>query len=661
MFEIVNFILSYGRDPIAWVVLSIVAGIWVLIYEDKEKLRSWIVHPRNKGDLTVLILFGGFLTVCFLTKCLPPNVWACGCLLWAIYFLACSIHLAPKHFAHYRHAILRYYHRKIKLGQWLNAVKFFSSPTHWFLQDTDAKIEYQLLRYQFFQYRHELETAYEIVNSIPEEWLYKEEKASVSLYKVQTLIHLGNISMAEKFLEKEGLSNSQEPAIWCAYAQIAENKGDLATALKYAQKARDLANLHQKTSAHCKAAVYNEYGRYCLLCGNQQEALQYYYQALNIAKTTPHIALVPALAHNLILRLAMQGEQAEAEKVLSLYQSLIKEADPSAKIEFYNTKVAYYQQIGKEKEAYELVQKYYKEVMPIMPTAKQEVLKSSVFKLLMEGRFVHDWLDKDISTDMATYSAIDLNNRLHVFCNYMIILTSPHLRAVCNDKKYENLKSLILNYYQTQAISDIDEYLHGKTQLNLMEYYFMMRQKLWILQLLDKEEYVTKNYSLFMSLISTLDEGGLHLLAVKERAALVDACSSPYALLFAPSPEHQPISLHQYFEHVYTPKAPVPAGDGIHLNYELIQYPSVFVYRYRYQEIIDKQIPLVKAEIATWKNHPFRQEISFMLAGILTMLRRFDEARQFYACFESGGVAFTRLTASAQESVRYLHSRLYGK
>ena len=82
----------------------------------------------------------------------------------------------------------------------------------------------------------------------------------------------------------------------------------------------------------------------------------------------------------------------------------------------------------------------------------------------MNGLFVHDWFDSEISLDINSYLILTLEERLRVFKEYIGILTEIDFVSMRNQEPYKSLYNLIVKYYKDSAIKEIDEEL-AKTEM----------------------------------------------------------------------------------------------------------------------------------------------------------------------------------------------------
>ena len=128
------------------------------------------------------------------------------------------------------------------------------------------------------------------------------------------------------------------------------------------QKAKALA---QTSDIHPweKAVIYNDYGRYPLFRGNNQEVLHYFRLAYEEAKGSKDIHIYHVVTSNLIMRMAVLGfSRTECEDMLNAYRESIKKQSVENMLEFQNCQITYYRQIGDDMRVYELIRTDYWEI-----------------------------------------------------------------------------------------------------------------------------------------------------------------------------------------------------------------------------------------------------------------------------------------------------------
>lgn len=634
---IADFLISRSDDiATACVTVALIVAAWIAVAEHKDKLWRYITHRRNKWFIALLVVYAAMI-VWFAQDGRLPVGAVCGLfLLWVVYCAACLLSLKPK--TEYTNRVLKHYKTLLNEGLATENLSYFQKTTHWHFWDTDDKIQYQKLRAAYLSAAGDQEGAYRALCSICEADLYEEEKTQINLNKAILLVQMGNMTAALELLGPEKKNTSQNPMVWFSYGFIHERAGDMDRAFACAQKAKALAQTSDIPQWE-KAVIYNDYGRYPLFRGNNQEALHYFRLAYEKAKDSKDIHTYHVVTSNLIMRMAILGySRTECEALLNAYRERIKRQSVENMVEFQNCQITYYRQIEDDKKVFELIRTGCEKVGARLPHRQKVMFKASTFRMLMNGHFVHDWFDPEVKPEMAEYLLLDLMERLQVFKEYMGILEQTEFYWLRYQEPYKTLRENIMDYYKTKALDEIDACLGDMDSSNVYRYKALVMHKLGILKLIQGKEFIGKSKQQYLDLYQTLLDAGLQIDAADVLMTLIDECASKYNVMLRLSPWTEPVYYCDFIERAGVPPTPRVFPDGIHEDVSRLMHPPCDVIPLQ-EATVREHIDEVIALCDSWQNHPARLDMSVHIAHILMCLGRREEAERFYRFFKSSNLS----------------------
>ena len=636
--SIVDLIRDNGSDFASYVILfALVLAVAIGLGEYKGRLWRYITHHRNKWNFTALLLFAAMYGYILKTTILPL-LWVCGLVgAWTIYCIVCFISLKPK--PKYSNPILKQFRRYLDEGTAAENVDFFRKDKHWFFLDIDEQIEYQLLRSSYLAAIGDFAAGYKALCSIKTQNLYEEEMEQINLRKALLLSQMGSFRTAYTLLGEPENNRAKNPVVWIAYSYYYEHAGDIDKAIEVAGKAKNLVDLSELAEWE-KANVYNDYARILLMRGNNLEAIRYYRIAYEKAKKSKDMRTVQVLTSNLVMQMAIGGvDHSVCEKVLNEYHDRIETLSINNALEYNNCQIAYFRQIGNERKVYDLIRDGYYELKDKLNTSQRELLKASTFRMTMNGHYVHDWFDAEICTDSEVYMALDLPERLVVFKEYIGVLQQEEFRAVANQEPYAALQKLILKYYNTDAIREIDEYSSKLESYEVLKHKEIVMQKLGILKLIEKHNHIESSKQIYLDLARALFEEGLHIDATNVLLIFIDECASPYNIEIQLQNWPSPVCYGDFIDHTVPPPNPLRNDDGIHLEYYRISFTQPPSTAPLYTELIREHLERIISEYDSWQNHPVKIELSVHIAHMLMCLNRQEEASRFYEFFKNSNIS----------------------
>lgn len=659
IFTIADLILSNaGNISNFLIIVSLIAAGIIGVAGYQSKLKEYIINRRNRWWFVYLFVMFAAI-VFFRSKSFLAGYWLIAVsALWFLYAIACMVSLKPKRFMGYTNPVLRRYEKRLYARNAIEYIDYFRK-SHWYLWAAEDKLEFYMLAVTYFADVKEFDNAYHALEKIEDGWLYEEEKKTIKLQRALLLTQMGSMKAAYQILDDPVKNESSDPMVWFAYSFIFENAGDIDRALEYAEKSRDIVDAGYKAPDFVIAEIYNNYAHIAIIKGNRQEALRYMDIAWNRVKPSKDMRIIHIVASNRITQMAMAGKsQPECEAALKEYKALIPNDSFMNKVEFNNCEINYYRQIKDSRKENDLIQSGFKEVIEHLNPTQRIIYISSTFCMLMNGHFNRKWFDKFVEPGAKDYDELSLMDKLVVYKNFMGFFQQEEFRSICNKEPYKGLQEKIMKYYRESAVADIDGMLAKIEPYDRFKYMNLMTMKLGILKLVEGKKHIDNSKSIYVDLFRELYDAGLHLDAVRVLTTLVDECSSPYSVLIWCPFWSEAVYYSDFLERISPPPDPIPDPDGIHLQYCRVHIFPPFTIQPLHDDVIREHIDTIIAEFRSWKNHPFKVELSIEIAHLLMCLDRKNEAKEFFQFFKNSGVSVNQMASWAREEIAALEMEL---
>lgn len=643
------------------IIAALIAAFAIGIAEYKSKLWEYITNRRNRFWFIYDLLM--FAAILFTWKReWIRGYWLIGTVvLWVAYTIVIIFSLKPKRFMDYTNPVLKRYEKWLSDGSSIEHTDYFRKPSHWYLFTAEDKLEYYMLSSSYFADVKEFDKAYQALEKIKDEWLYESEKEIIKIQRAMLLAQMGSMKAAYQILGDPEKNESSDPMVWFAYSFIFENAGDIDRALEYAEKSRDIVEAGYEAPDFVIAEVYNNYSRVAIFKGNRQEALRYLDIAWKKVKDSKDMRTIHIVASNRIAQMAMAGKsQAECEAALKEYKAVIPNDSFMNKVEFNNCEISYYRQIKDTKKENELIKSGFREVIDHLNHSQKVLYTASTFRMLMNGHFDRKWFDKFVKSGSKEYDDLSLMDKLAVYKEYMGFFQQEEFRAICNKRPYMGLQKKIMKYYREQAVADIDGLLAAVEPYDRFKYMNLMTMKLGILKLIEGKSHIDKSKGIYVDLYKELYDAGLHLDAVHVLMTLVDECSSAYNVLVWRPFWPGALYYSDIIERSVQPPDPRLDPDGIHLQYFHLQLLPPFAVQPLHDDVIREHIDTIISEFRSWKNHPFKVELSIEIAHLLMCLDRKEEAKEFLQFFRDSGVSENQMASWVREEIAALEVELKG-
>ncbi|MBO5007694.1 MAG: hypothetical protein J6D26_02560 [Clostridia bacterium] len=648
--SIVEFLSEHNGNLLYLITVLTLGIIAVTVFsKHKDSIFKFITHRRSLGyflygvitlaGILLQMLYGSVSIFILITECI---IWLAYCTIFVSSYKVGEVVINP---------VLRKYDMKLNSGLVVECREFFEKEMHWYFWDYGEKLTYTFLRYRFFVYQNDYSSAYKCLEKIDKALLYENEYKDYIQHKATCLVMMGNMKAALEILGDYKQSSSDNPFVWIAYSYIEESAGNIEQAFICAQKAKSLLE-KEKYKSDDEAKILNDYARIALIYGNNDEALQYYKTAFKKLSDNTNIHLVHVIISNLIIRTVLDtGDRDLAETMLKQYAERIEKHSMSNKIEYSNCCISVYRQFGDYKKEYEIIKNDFFEIYPNLSTPQKQIFTASTFRMIMNGNYIYNWIDQYISMDYCDYDSLTHMEKLVVFKEYMGILTQVKYRVLRQSEPYKSLYDMIINFYETDALSIIDNMLFNTEAYDIYKYRNLVEHKLFILKLLKREKHIDESQSVYLDLHDTLFNAGLRVDALNSMMLFVDECASEYNTLILTENCSEPISYGEYIDKLPPPPAPIKCDDNLHLSYcqpNPLKICNVIPTK---REIIAEKLETVIAEWNNLYNHPIKVQLAVHIAHFMMCLNRRAEAKNFYNYYKNSGVSKQQLADWLRQEV----------
>ena len=525
---------------------------------------------------------------------------------------------------------------KLSLGERLSRWLY----SHPFFLDNDGKIERSFLRCRLALLKNDVETAYEELMKLDKSEFYPEEWNEVLIKKAQCLATMGNISTARTALNLASVDEnnplSASPEVWITLAYIEELSGNFDQAYDYAVKAKDYVELSNLPEEN-KAVILNDCARYEIIHDSRVEADKDISNAWKCIKKSNSVTR-EAIAVNMIRVMLEYGYSEKAVmEAFEEYKAIHQSGVISSDIDFFNTYVMILRQFDHKEECYELIKQFYGEMKSRVENQKEqmECIKAIVFHQLMDGEYDYTSLDPDIVTDPKYYADLSLYDRTFIFRHYYEVLSQGRYKYVRMRKPYADLYRLIIDYYDGtsevlgSAIENIDVELRNIKEYNTFRHIELIRRKLFILSIKDKENHIKRNLQQYLDLKLYMENQGLKVDAVNVGVQIVIDASNQDNVPMTNIMTGETIP---YSEFVNNAPVIFPKTDGIFIIYEEVRpAPWVVPSDPECVELIREYTVKAIEDIRGLQNHPIKAEISIKLIKPCLAMGMDAETKELYS------------------------------
>ncbi len=524
---------------------------------------------------------------------------------------------------------------------------------HWYYIETIDKIEYARLKSSYYDDLGLLGKAYDAANEIPNDLMYESELVDFATMKAMLLWHMGDFSAALKLMEDE--KHNTNPIKYMLTAFAFEATGDMDAAYEKVREAKDLC-VTKGISPEYEMQIWSNLGRIQCIRGNLSEGIHYMQQANKMLEELekPNADLQRNIKEPLIVHEAVaRGNDSYVIQLLDNYKKQIPAESMANMISYNNLCVEVYRQFGDKKKVFELIVNGYFELSGKLDRTQRAMYQASTFRMLMNGMYVHDWLDDEIARNYEGYENLPVQERVTVYKEFASLFQQSDYYCVRDREPYSKLWEQIRTYYAGSAIADIDAQL---ISLNPHEIYArgkLMQDKLAILRYLQREQHIDKSKQLYLDLYNMYNDAGLQIEAVNALMTLADECKSPYNILIQFHPFFPPIIYQDWLDKLPASPTPRKTGEDYRLSYTSVAPANVLIYPQKI-DVMKEQLKIIVPIVKSWREHPAKYALSIHLSAMLLNLDCREEAEEFYNMFSKNRFSLDHYASWLQEEYYYL-------
>ena len=615
----------------------------------KERIQQ-CSHPRNR--LRFAIVFVGAALICLMFNqlfCLENALLFAALIILWILFLAVTIgSLRPLSLTDCRNSFLRKHITFIKDNTWREQRAYFSGNRPWYLFTKRERIEFLLMKAQFYLHCKEFSQAHAALCAIEESQLYDRELQLVRLQKAMTLLQMGNMHGAKQALDSIG-DSLNDPMRWFGYSYIAQQAGDFEHAYEAIAKARGQADLEGADSVSYMQ-VYANYASMLSAMGNRGEALEYLRTAWRKARDVDVNSALLSVGSDLLVEMAACGlPQSECERKLHELEGLLKKPDHiSNKMELLNVELRFRQALGDGFGVYRTLKAGYEELAPSLRGPELQRFRASVLQSAMNQRFRHEWLDSDIDPELAAYERFETLERLAVFKMYDDSMSGIELHSLREREPYKGLRSTIVQYVDANGRSDIADLLSERDPSDIYRFKALKLMEIWVARLCRQPGWAEDTFRHYSELARTLRREGLSLDAVQVSLMHARACKDP-AFLYAVVDGNEVRVEDVLSEMPVVP--PIPEDDGVHVRYLELRPPEGAKLGSHYADEMRKALREVVDELSTWRDDPVIVGYAIDAAHLFLPLGEYSSAWECMRIADNCGVSLYKLPIPTQRDV----------
>lgn len=621
---------SVQRTSLAFILVGLAIALYLIWHYIKEDVIKHVLHRRNifYDSLFVVSVFVSIAYSIEVKTFGIGHLIIFALLAIVLWFIINS--LKPKTGCNYYELRLKKYLRKLNEGEANNYYnKLIKHELLWTNVDISTRIDYYHLKAVYQQELNDCSGAYKTLTKIDDKNLYPEEIDYFKYCKAVNLAQIGGLLLSKSLLDDIKGKLKKSPDVLIAYADIYEKQGNIKEAYKYAGEA--ITQLEQgNPSEYLKVKIFNNYARYSYYNGNRKDALRYYKKAYSIVKKSKDVVMYEVVLSNIILQKQMNGDsKEEIDSLINEYENIVPN-DIHMLINYYNTLIQYYLYANNFKKVYDLTKEMYdKNISKLDNKSSKEILKTSIFTILMRNCFIHNWYDKDVVIEYEYYKDIELLTKLKIFQDYIRILGAVEFRVLTLSSPYDKLYSMIMKYYKEEALNEIDNYIDSIESYEEYKYRNIIDQRLFILNELEKDS-LNKNEEEFLSVTNRLKENTLYLEAFVTLRLLINECLNFY------NNDVYNLGLKEkmYFREflnmtMINVPAPILSKDGYHVDYSGLLLSNPIIIKKEYRGVVERNIDKLIEIYDLIIDHPNKGEYALFIGNVLDYLNRNSEVDKY--------------------------------
>jgi tetratricopeptide (TPR) repeat protein len=389
-----------------------------------------------------------------------------------------------------------------------------------YLIDYVENYEFQKLKAEHLIAQEKFADAYEVYQSIDDKKLFKDEKRDLLRKKAFTLYSLGDMNKATHYLNC--IKDESEPVYLMLKAMIEENAMNLETASEYWQKALNVTS--ETKEPLLRAKIYNNYGRLRFMEGNLTDAISFYRQSYEIAKTLKNREIIHTSVQNLIHTSLQKGDKQKAIQYFQEYETLFQDKTLNDMIEEFNLRLEISRQNKNNYEISKVILDGYKKIYPLLSKERQIIFDIKILRMMFNNKMNFDLVMNRINDNIDKYFTLKMPEKYFALKEINIPLREiqfPH----CH--KYAIVHNRINEYMTKNALKDIEIYINELKDYEVhqrcrMELEKVSVQKEWI-----KPYNFDAIYSSMRDIKDIYQKNGMPIEAIFIDLNIAKECSAP--------------------------------------------------------------------------------------------------------------------------------------
>lgn len=631
MSDLISLLGGIEEYGLILLVFPIVALIWILISHN-EKCRKFFKRLIHKSNFGYFVFGLVYLIACIILKSssIISLVWFWillgSDLLYLCYCLYSINHLSP--IACY---YIQKYYRFLREGMALEKIAYFKK-NHWYINDIKEKMEFARIKAYYYKEIGRVDLAYKIIDEIKQEDIYEEVMYWVTMTKAEFLFDLGDLSAASKILEDKVFD--KEPFRYILASKSCEFASDFDKAFELLIRAKDLCH-SENIRTEMIIQVYDSLANILYIQGNLTSAICYLQSAndLLVEKKIQIMSLQKSVKSKLILYQSLsQADKDDVQKLIKDYEAQIPVNSVDNFISFHNCCFEVYRQQGETKKNYDLIRNGYFELIEKLNNSQKALLQASTFEMLINGRFIHDWLDKEVAKSHNDYRELEPQDKIIVYNHFFSFLQQPMFFCIRNKSPYKELYEQIIEYYKTDGIRDVNKLLDSLAPYEIHKYGRLIKDKLLIQKYLQREKHVPLSINTYFDLYDIYNKAGLQMAAIDALMSLADECNAPVSKLIQLNQNEPMILFQDLIDSINNPPNPILLPNGYQLEYLDFQLHDFSCYLL-YEDVINKSLDIMIPIVKQWRNLPGKFEFVIHLSTLLVDVNRMQEAKELYDMF----------------------------
>lgn len=511
LLDIFNFIFEHFPEIVATNLFMMAASVW--LYIKMKQLR----HPRCfLRFITFVFLVLLIFNVIILELTSLPVAIA---LIVLLMMYALTAYLASKKPILYSKRKLEHLQSLLVKGYSQNDEKLFEKKP-FYLIDYVENYEYQMLKSEHLRALERFADAYEIYQSIDDKKLFENGKRDLIRKKAFLLYTLGDMNKAKHYLSC--IKDESEPNYLMLNAMIEENAMNLEAASEYWQMALNVTS--ETKELQLRAVIYNNYGRLRFMEGNLTDAISFYRQSYEIAKTQKNREIIHSSFQNLIHTSLQKGDKQKAMHYFQEYEALFTDKTLNDLKEELNLRLEIARQNKTSKEISNAILDGYQEIRPLLSNQRQIIFDVSILRMMFNNKMNFEFVMNRIYENIEKYFSLKMPEKYFALKEINIPLRERQF-PFCH--KYALVHNQINKYMTNDALKEIDDYITKLKDYEIHQRCRMELEKVGIQKVWIKPYRFESIYSTMSDIKEIYQKNGMLIEAIFMDLDIADECCAP--------------------------------------------------------------------------------------------------------------------------------------